>query len=53
MQGTMVSDQNVPAAKSLGDRFDVIVELLEALQALPADLSEVKVAVDHIEHDNE
>lgn len=41
------------ATKSLSDRFDVILELLEALQALPSDIGEVKAAVDRLEQDND
>lgn len=37
----------------LNDRFDVIVELLETLQVLPSDMSEVKVVLSRMDRDNE
>lgn len=40
-------------AQDLEDRFEVILELLDALQALPSDLTEVKAVLDRVEHNNE
>ena len=34
------------------NRFEVILELLDALQALPKDLTEVKVVLKRMENDN-
>jgi hypothetical protein len=56
MQATMSSDHTHPAntpIQDLEDRFEVILELLDALQALPNDVSEVKAVLTRMEHDNE
>jgi len=34
------------------DRFEVIIELLDALKVLPKDLSEVRVVLKRMENDN-
>jgi len=41
------------AVQDIEDRFGVIMELLEALQALPSDMQEVKAVLERLEHDNE
>lgn len=56
MQATMSPDDmhsSNTAIQDLEDRFEVILELLDALQALPTDVSEVKAVLTHMEHDNE
>jgi hypothetical protein len=47
----MVGD--APLAQDLEARFEVILELLDVLQALPNDLTEVKAVLDRVEHGNE
>jgi hypothetical protein len=42
-----------PATPDMEDRFAVILELLEALQVLPADMKEVKAVLSRLEHNNE
>jgi hypothetical protein len=49
MQPTM----SPPPSEDLTNRFAVILELLEALQALPTDMSEVKTLLTKVEQDNE
>ena len=38
---------------NLSERFDVVLELLDALQALPSDISEVKTLLAQMGQDNE
>lgn len=42
-----------PVAPDTEDRFAVILELLEALKVLPADMREVKAVLARLEHNNE
>lgn len=55
MQLTMAGDTSSAGAltQDLEDRFEVVLELLDALQALPNDLTEVKAVLDRVEQNNE
>ena len=46
---------NQPSSSSndFSDRFEVIFELLDALQALPSDIREVKEVLSRLEHTND
>jgi hypothetical protein len=44
--------QPIMTPDDYSDRFEVILELLDALQALPKDLTEVKVVLKRMENDN-
>lgn len=47
-----MTERHLATVQKTKDRFEVIVELLEALQALPADIREVHAVLDRLEQDN-